>query len=112
MIEREEYMLDFPFYSMPIRVLKKNTRHAVFNSFELNRNDKLQFKIATIDREVVGLSKHKINVEVYCNDKYMETVGLRRLQTILTEYIEWLPYALYTKSSAFRIRKEGTNEVL
>lgn len=105
-------MLDFPFYSMPVRVLKKKTRHAVFNSFELKRNDKLQFKIATIDRTVVGQAKHKINVEVYCNDKYMETVGLRRLQTILTEYIEWLPYALYAKSSAFRIRKGGTDEVL
>lgn len=112
MIEREELMLDFPFYSMPIRVLKKTTKYTVFNSFDLKRNDKLQFKIATIDRDVVGLSKHKINVEVYCNDVYMETVGLRRLQTILTDYIEWLPYALYAKSSAFRIKNEVTNELL
>ena len=47
-------MLDFPFYSMPIRVLKKTTKYTVFNSFDLKRNDKLQFKIATIDRDVVG----------------------------------------------------------
>ena len=106
-------MLDFAFFSIPIRVLRIIGARKVFMSYDkLERNDKLQFKIATIDRDVVGEAKHKINVEVYCNDKYIETVGLRRLQTILTERIEWLPYALYTKSSAFRIRKEGTNELL
>ena len=106
-------MLDFAFFSIPIRVLRIIGTRKVFMSYDkLERNDKLQFKIATIDRDVVGEAKHKINVEVYCNDKYIETVGLRRLQTILTERIEWLPYALYAKSSAFRIRKEGTNELL
>lgn len=106
-------MLDFPFYSMPIRVVQIiGNKKVFFTHEELKRNDKLQFKIATIDRGVVGEAKHKINVEVYCNDKYIETVGLRRLQTILTERIEWLPYALYAKSSAFRIKNEGTHELL
>lgn len=108
MIEREELMLDFPFYSMPVRVLCVLTpKLKIFKTFEVRRHDRLQFKIATIDREVVGESKHKINVEVYCGDEYKETIGLRRLQTILTENLKCKPYRVYVSSSAFKIKRGG-----
>lgn len=106
-------MLDFPFYSMPVRVLSVLTPNLkIFKTFEVKRHDRLQFKIATIDRDVVGESKHKINVEVYCGDEYKETIGLRRLQTILTDNLECRPYRMYLNSSGFKVKRGGGNELL